>query len=81
MVGLAALASADIDHAAVPVEVGHIQCQGLEGPQAAPPEHAQEWQSVDITTKGPDLINAVWASFMPDMAEGVGFEPTIELPL
>ena len=37
--------------------------------------------SVDITTKGPDLIKAVWANSMPVLAEGVGFEPTIELPL
>ena len=36
---------------------------------------------MDITTKGPDFIKAVWAFYMPVLAEGVGFEPTIELPL
>ncbi len=36
---------------------------------------------MDITTKGPNHFHEVWANFVPDLAEGVGFEPTIELPL
>ena len=35
----------------------------------------------DITTKDPDLIKVVWAFSCLKLAEGVGFEPTIELPL
>ena len=38
-------------------------------------------QSVDITTKGPDHSVEVWANFVPNVAERVGFEPTIRLPL
>ena len=37
-------------------------------------------QSVDITTKGPDHSVEVWANFVPNMSERVGFEPTIRLP-
>ena len=37
-------------------------------------------QSVDITTKGPDHSVEVWANFVPNMAERVGFEPTMRLP-
>jgi len=35
---------------------------------------------VDIGTKGPNRIKVVRANFMRDMAEGVGFEPTMRLP-
>ena len=37
-------------------------------------------QSVDITTKGPDHSVEVWANFVPNVAERVGFEPTMKLP-
>ena len=35
---------------------------------------------MDITTKDPDHLIEVWAYFMPKLAEGVGFEPTMRLP-
>ena len=35
---------------------------------------------MDIAAKGPNPNEAVRAEFMPDLAEGMGFEPTIELP-
>ena len=37
-------------------------------------------QSVDITTKGPDHSVEVWANSVPNVAERVGFEPTMKLP-
>ena len=36
---------------------------------------------MDNPAKGPDHLIEVWANFVPKLAEGVGFEPTIELPL
>ena len=35
---------------------------------------------MDITTKGPDHLVEVWAFFVPNVAERVGFEPTMRLP-
>jgi len=34
-------------------------------------------QSVDIASKNPGFIQAAWAYFVPNVAERVGFEPTI----
>ena len=55
----------------------------LVGDSFTPEKHGSRkvrGQSVDITTKGPDHSVEVWANFVPNMAERVGFEPTMKLP-